>query len=142
MNATIWVSLSTVTFLAIVILKSYKLISNYFYDKQKEIKNKILEADEIYQKAHSLYEEYRERMENLELEAEKILQYAHEESQNIINSTEKFIEKISAKKQQELTQRISEYELRLKDTIIREYTDIIIDDLYRVVNENKFVHSN
>jgi F0F1-type ATP synthase membrane subunit b/b' len=123
-SAGFWVSLSTIVFLIIVAVKSYKLIMVYFAKQQDEIKKKLIDADEMYQG----------RMEALDIEIERILKDAQNESQNIINSTEHAVEKIISKKNKELSQRISEYELQIKNRILSQYADIIVDDLYSKVS--------
>ncbi len=130
MSIAFWVGLSTVVFLLIVVIKSYKMIDSYFSNQQNDIKLKLNEAEALYQKAHHLYEEYRERMEMLELEADKILKNAQDESQNIINSAEGMVAKIVIKKQQELSQHVHNYEYQLKNQILAQYADVITDDLY------------
>ena len=130
MSAAFWVSLSTIVFLIIVCIKSYKLIMSHFVSEQNEIKKKLIEADEIYKKADSLFKEYQERMAALDIEIEKILKNAQNESQNIINSTEHAVEKIVSKKNKELSQRINEYELQIKNRILLQYADLIASNLY------------
>jgi F0F1-type ATP synthase membrane subunit b/b' len=133
-SAGFWVSLSTIVFLIIVAVKSYKLIMVYFAKQQDEIKKKLIDADEMYKKADNLFKQYQGRMEALDIEIERILKDAQNESQNIINSTEHAVEKIISKKNKELSQRISEYELQIKNRILSQYADIIVDDLYSKVS--------
>lgn len=141
MSIAFWVGLSTVVFLFIVVVKSYKMINSYFSNQQNVIRLKLNEAETLYQKAHHLYEEYRERMEMLELEADKILKNAHDESQNIINSAESMVAKIVTKKQQELLQHIHTYEYQLKNQILTQYADVIAHDLYEKANLKRVISS-
>ncbi len=141
MSIAFWVGLSTIVFLLIVVIKSYRMINFYFYNQQNDIRLKLNEAETLYQKAHHLYEEYRERMEMLELEADKILKNAHDESQNIINSAEGMVEKIVTKKQQELSQHIHNYEYQLKNQILAQYADVITGDLYEKASVNRPISS-
>jgi F-type H+-transporting ATPase subunit b len=128
-NPAFWVVLSTIVFLLIVFFKSYKLIAAYFDKQQDDIKMTIIEAESVYNKANTLYQEYVKRMTDLEVEAEKILESAHNEARNIIGSAEDTVAKIVFKKQQELSRRISEYETQLTNQILLKYADIIVDDL-------------
>lgn len=130
MSIAFWVTLSTIIFLAIVIIKSYKVIEGYFQKQQNDIKAKLSEAEGLYQKAHHLYEEYRERMEFLELEADRILKNAHDEAQDIVKSAGAMVAKIVDKKQHELSQNIQNYEHQLKNKILEKYADVITNDLY------------
>ena len=140
-NPAFWVGLSTVVFLLIVIVKSYKFISEYFYKQQNDIKVTITEAEAIYHKANTLYQEYVQRMTALELEAEKLLESAHVEAKNIINSAEDTVAKMIVKKQQALSQRISEYEVQLTNQILLKYADIIVDDLQEIAKGKSSVPS-
>ena len=135
-NPAFWVGLSTIIFLAIVILKSCKFIIEYFNTQRNNIKFKLSEAEAIYQKANSLYQEYQERMKDLDIETNKVLEDANNEAKKIIDGAESAVAKIIVKKEQELSQSIIEYEVQLKNKILLKYADAISDDLHITAKSN------
>jgi F0F1-type ATP synthase membrane subunit b/b' len=134
MSATFWVSLSTIVFLGIVALKSYKAVVVYFTKQQEEIKQKLADASQLYQNAQNLYDEYSKRIEALEVETGVILDNARHESQKIIDGTQQAVSKILEKKNKELSRRIFEYETQAKNHILSKYADMIANDLYEKVH--------
>jgi F0F1-type ATP synthase membrane subunit b/b' len=138
MSASFWVSLSTIVFLIIVGFKSSKLIGLYFLKQQDDIKKRINDANDVYQKAQNLYQEYANKIEALDSEAMLILDNANHEAKKIVDNAQSVVDKMIEKKNQELSKRISEYEMQTKNYILSKYADIIVDDLYEKASKNNF----
>lgn len=144
MGVAFWVYISTVLFLAIIVLKSRKFIVDYFANQQKEIVKELSEADEVLQKAQSLYEEYREKMETLDVEADHILKEADATSKEILNNTQEIVDKIIAKKEQEFLRRIEGHKQHITQELLYKYSDVVSAALQNdaIAQNYSFVYSN
>ncbi|MFT6072896.1 MAG: F0F1-type ATP synthase membrane subunit b/b' [Alphaproteobacteria bacterium] len=129
MTAAFWVGLSTFIFVLFVVIKSYRAIFSYFDNQQKDIQSKLFEAEDVFQKAHDLYESYREKMETLELEAEQILKEANKTYKAIIDNADVAVDKIVIKKKNELARHVEACKHQLKQQILFKYADLIANNL-------------
>ena len=125
MDASLWVALSTVTFVVVIYLLAKNAIANFLNEKREEISAALEETKKKRQDAEALYEEYRQKMEGLEQQTSEIIENAEKSAAEMLKKADEDILKLQEIKKAEIARRISEYERSLKDSITKKYADVI-----------------
>ena len=123
-DATFWVAISFVIFVAILIyLKVPQKINSLLNNMIDDIKNELDEAEKLKKEAKNLLNESQEKLENAQIENEQIIKNAREESEKlIIEINNKFFQTLENRKkiiEQKIVQMKEDAIKSIKDAAVK-----------------------
>ena len=142
MDATFWVAIAFILFIAVLVyLKVPQKINSLLNIMIKDIKNELNEAEKLKKESKNLLNESQEKLENAQKENELIIQNAREESEKlIIEINNKFFQPSENRKkitEQKIVQMKEDAVKSIKDASIKISIEAVTKLIKTSINKSK-----